>query len=251
MKTATPHLGVSSHTYFPIPRLAEQLIGRSLLSTGKDLFRCDDVDIIYKMGTDYDTFLKPLSEFQRRIAIINAYRTDFQVPTCTAGFFNENSTYPHYIVPSKSKDEAYPSFLVASVLTKPNHDTLVSSVDSVCKRFVMSVKLDALGWEKYLVDVRDFIPLPGLSLPSFLAKKSRQKWQDFLAGNNNGIVRSKEILHLMGESDQLHLPVGHQVMVANSKSDTYSKFTAKGQVVMDYFAKDIVEYLLHQENVKS
>jgi hypothetical protein len=114
----------------------------------------------------------------------------------------------------------------------------------------MSVKLDALGWEKYLVDVRDFIPLPGLSLPSFLAKKSRQKWQDFLAGNNNGIVLSKEILHLMGESDQLHVPVGHQVMVANSKSDTYSKFTAKGQVVMDYFAKDIVEYLLHQENDK-
>jgi len=37
--TATPHLGVSQHTYLPIPRLAETIIGTGMGATGRDLFR--------------------------------------------------------------------------------------------------------------------------------------------------------------------------------------------------------------------
>eukprot|EP00986_Skeletonema_menzelii_P021520 scaffold34815_cov97-Skeletonema_menzelii.AAC.1 len=37
--TATPHLGVSQHTYLPIPRLAETIIGAGMGATGRDLFR--------------------------------------------------------------------------------------------------------------------------------------------------------------------------------------------------------------------
>ncbi len=37
--TATPHLGVSRHTYLPIPRIAEKLIGTGMGTTGRDLFR--------------------------------------------------------------------------------------------------------------------------------------------------------------------------------------------------------------------
>ena len=37
--TATPHLGVSQHTYLPIPRLAETIIGTGMGVTGRDLFR--------------------------------------------------------------------------------------------------------------------------------------------------------------------------------------------------------------------
>ena len=37
--TATPHLGVSRHTYVPIPRIAEAIIGTGMGRTGRDLFR--------------------------------------------------------------------------------------------------------------------------------------------------------------------------------------------------------------------
>lgn len=42
--TATPHLGVASHTYLPVPRFAERAIGRVLDITGMDLFRVDAAD---------------------------------------------------------------------------------------------------------------------------------------------------------------------------------------------------------------
>lgn len=197
------------------------------------------------MGTNYEMYLKPLSEFQRRIAMINVYRTDFQVPTCTAGFFDKNSSYPHYI--SKKPFEEIkdrPSFIVASVKTRPDHNVLLSSIESSSKNFIMSVKLDSLGWEKYLIDVRDLIPTPSFSLPSLFAMKSRQNWNDFLSKNENDYVESKDLMKLMDQSDQMHIPVGHQVMVADSKSELISKFTSKGRVVMDYLAKDIVRSLV-------
>lgn len=36
--TATPHLGISQHTYLPLPRSAENLVAQALGSTGKDLY---------------------------------------------------------------------------------------------------------------------------------------------------------------------------------------------------------------------
>lgn len=39
LTTATPHLGVSQHTYLPLPRIAETIIGSGMGITGTDLFR--------------------------------------------------------------------------------------------------------------------------------------------------------------------------------------------------------------------
>ena len=36
--TATPHLGISRHTYFPLPRSAENVVANALGTTGKDLY---------------------------------------------------------------------------------------------------------------------------------------------------------------------------------------------------------------------
>jgi hypothetical protein len=36
--TATPHLGISRHTYFPLPRSAENMVANAMGNTGKDLY---------------------------------------------------------------------------------------------------------------------------------------------------------------------------------------------------------------------
>ena len=247
--TATPHLGVASHTFLSIPRSLEHFISRTLKATGRDLFRTDENDLIYKMSTDYDTFLRPLSLFRKRIAYVNAFRTDFQVPTSTAAFLSKNSTYPHAIDENTDKP-----FLVAIAHTDANHDILKekNSKEQMSHKHtqaMMSTKLDALGWEKVFIDVRAFIPIPGIALPSFLKKSSRQKWDDFIKSQVSGgderkkQVESRDLERMMSGSDRIDIPVGHQVMVANSKSKSYSKFTEKGRPVMDYLACWMVKEL--------
>jgi len=240
--TATPHLGVASNTFLPIPRTLEHGISRIMNLTGRDLFRTDDIDIIYQMSTDYDTFLKPLSLFQKRIAFANAFQTDFQVPTSTAAFLSSESTYPHLI----EKDVDHP-FIVAVARTEENLDVLKEKIEEriPCKIHAMSVKLDALGWQKVFVDVRDYSPLPGIARPSFLTTGSRQKWNDFMSGvdRRKKQVESRDLLRSLSGSDRFVIPVGHQIMVANSKNQRYSRFTAKGRPVMDYLANWMVKDL--------
>ena len=258
--TATPHLGCASHTFVSIPRVLEQVIGRTLKDTGKDLFRIDSDDLIYQMCTDYELYLKPLSLFRKRIAYVNAFRTDFQVPTGTAAFLSRHSTYPHSIqCVDEESDHPYPPFIVAVANTDVNHDILREENPVQGKKHAMSVKLDASGWEKVFVDVRDYIPTPGFALPSFMKKNSRSRWNQFITskgvkgvGDGDGDdeklklvqVQSRELEKLMKGSDRFEIPVGHQVMVANSKSEAYSSFTKGGRPVMDHMAQQMVKILL-------
>jgi hypothetical protein len=295
----------------------ERIVGRTLQSTGRDLFRIvpldsnrkveregksqerererEEEDLIYTMSTNYEMFLRPLEMFRKRVAYVNAFRTDFQVPTGTAAFLSRKSSYPHVICGSDGSytvnggdddddDSVHPDFVVAVAETTPNHNVLVedcnySSDDAAnlgtiqCKVHAMSVKLDALGWTKVFVDVRDFIPLPGIPLPSFLTRGSRERWNEFLNSLEEmedderkdrydlpgqtkkamkektkklKIVSSKDLEYFMSWSDRLNVPVGHQVMVANSKNPNYSSFTSRGRPVMDYFAKWLVKNLYCQ-----
>lgn len=93
--TAAPHLGISQHTYVPLPRAAEFVVAQGMKETGRDFFRFTKVleDLFCQ-----DYFLNPLSSFQQRIAYINVYGTDFQVPTATAAFWAPGSDSPHYRV---------------------------------------------------------------------------------------------------------------------------------------------------------
>ncbi len=271
--TATPHLGVASNTFLPIPRALEHIIGRTLKTTGMDLFRMDANDLIYQMCTDYELYLKPLAKFQKRIAYINAFRTDFQVPTGTAAFLNQNSTYPHSIQVGRCKEEGErseeekcgddPNFVVAVANTRANEDVMREELtEKLSRKHVMSIKLDASGWEKVFIDVREYIPLPGFAFPSFMKKSSRQKWNEFLqskvsVGEGDGEekkqgelfvnVQSKELEKFMTGSDRIDVPVGHQVMVANSKSDAYSNFTKNGRPVMDDLSRKMVKWLFRSQ----
>lgn len=101
LTTATPHLGISQHTYVPLPRAAEFILAKGMKETGRDFFRFTPVleDLFCK-----DYFLDPLSNFQQRIAYINVYGTDFQVPTATAAFWAPDSDSPHHRVKHPTED---------------------------------------------------------------------------------------------------------------------------------------------------
>lgn len=266
--TATPHLGCKSQTFLPLPRIAEKVIGSTLSTTGKDLFRLDTDDLIYQMSTDYDRFLLPLSSFRKRLCYANAFSTDFQVPTCTAGFLDGQSHFPHTILnhsDGTSIKENKESFVVASFETKRDEDMMIQGGREMMKqkmkntqdeqdehyRLLMSNKLDSLGWEKVFIDVRNEIPTPGLTIPPWFVKNKRGAWKEFIdsADSSSGDgrqVSSQDLVRFMTGSDQIQFPLGHTVMVANSKSEFYANLNSGGRPVMDKLAKELIQYIIEE-----
>ena len=411
--TATPHLGVSRHTYLPIPRIAETIIGTGMGKTGEDLFRLnsdktnidgglkngglmehvgrgvrrlsalrssnnlkddnaeeeaedgdinnditnnysDEIDnqqdeeemecIIHNMCTS-EKYLTPLRNFRQRIAYANVYGTDFQVPTLTAAFLNEKSGVGHFVVGSRDlqsssngsedrgieekkeeedtdgevqvathkrelsehredatddKKDAFPPFIVAVVRTEkqtqPQSPTKAHYIDDATaddELLQMSQSLDALGWTKVFIDVRDRIPVPGLAKPAWLkgpygslddlirerkglkfdslhqshtnialstdtgaatvdnaseeSSKATPKVQVDDTTDEQCILTSQELAASTNSGDSFHFPLGHTVMVANSKSEQYSKLNSQGRPVMDRLAENMVESVLEFE----
>ncbi|KAL7533086.1 hypothetical protein ACHAXR_005032 [Thalassiosira sp. AJA248-18] len=376
--TATPHLGVSRHTYLPIPRIAETIIGTGLGTTGRDLFRLnsekdiasaaaggiaggiangvrrlsalrpkgeggvvgdkenpdatnnemisnddeDEMECIIRNMCLQDKYLMPLRSFRRRIAYANAYGTDFQVPTETAAFLNAKSGVGHFVIASRDlpsageggedvglaegssteskrenggtveddtdEKEEVPPFIVAVVRTeiqsqpqspsptKPNRDL----ADELLR---MSQSLDALGWTKVFIDVRDRIPVPGFAKPAWLrpqcgslddliheraklsfaslAQQSQSVTSNADAGDGAAtksppkvetseelcILTSQELAQHTKDGDSINFPLGHTVMVANSKSEQYSKLNSQGRPVMDKLAEDMIHDVLEFE----
>ena len=190
--TATPHLGISQHTYVPLPRAAEFVVAQGMKETGRDFFQFTPVleDLFCK-----DYFINPLASFQKRIAYINVYGTDFQVPTATAAFWAVDSDSPHYRVKHSSEDNdidaestsfdsesiSTPSIPKAIVMTLTTPRCLEPKMEGgdlgeekkgeegdseeAEKKTVgeglfasWSKRLDRLGWTKVLVDVREDVP---------------------------------------------------------------------------------------------
>jgi len=333
--TATPHLGISQHTYLPIPRLAETIIGTGMGATGRDLFRLnadamndgaaakvnaaaaktvkrlssfrilqgsnaninveneDESDCVIRNMCLDEEFLVPLRNFRQRIAYANAYGTDFQVPCQTAAFLNDNSGVCHFLIGGRcltndgglgenaeegaerkrSSDEegdaeegAVPPFVVAVLRTDQQSQTQsparklsgqnVASDDLL----QMSQSLDALGWTKVFVDMRDSIPVPGLRKPSWMCTnslddliKQREGVNDVSEGegsdeaknksrgtNTSRLLTSQDLSRSTAAGDSINVPLGHTVMVANSKSEAYKQMNFQGRPVMDKLAHDIV-----------
>ncbi|KAL7545444.1 hypothetical protein ACHAWF_008791 [Thalassiosira exigua] len=442
--TATPHLGVSRHTYLPIPRIAETIIGAGMGATGRDLFRLNsekdlasaaadgvvtaaaggakavaggagavggavgvavgsgvsaavgavggvvgagarvlpaplhpkrletaegdadrleavegegdaEVDADADMTNDdagatndneapssedelpidgeddneelrcvirdmclQERYLSPLRNFRTRVAYANAYGTDFQVPTGTAAFLNDKSGVGHFVVasrdisprpdkgseekgePSNNGDdntgeerrEEVPPFIVAVVRTERQSQPQSPTKPDGDGRYPdellrMSQSLDALGWTKVFVDVRDRIPVPGLAKPGWLQPRcgslddlirerrgltfaslsppsgdedgaggeSAQSTADGATGpsppaeasGGECILTSQELAQSTYAGDTLHFPLGHTVMVANSKNEKYSQLNSQGRPVMDKLAEDLVDSVLEFE----
>jgi hypothetical protein len=368
--TATPHLGVSRHTYLPIPRIAEKLIGTGMGTTGRDLFRLNsekdpptgsgsgngasslrgettflpsEVDaelndsgddaVVSEQLTTYgdddeemeciirnmclqEKYLSPLRNFRRRIAYANVYGTDFQVPTVTAAFLNERSGVGHFVVASREvsstghgrggvkqganssnesgqEQESLPSFIVAVVRTEEQAQRQSPSNSGCCdatakpsdELLQMSQSMDALGWTKVFIDVRDRIPFPGVARPAWLRPRhdslddlirkrirlqlpstnndvklsasSKRKASDDTASSkslpttvdtcNDCILTSQDLAQSTQVGDSIHFPMGHTVMIANAKNEKYSEWNRLGRPVMDRLAQDLVKNILEFE----
>lgn len=160
--TATPHLGVASLTYFPLPRIGEVAMAHTMGQTFRDIFRVND--LMRRMAT-LSHFLGPMKLFRQRIAYANAYGTDFPVPVHTAAFLHDESDYPHHFVENRMQQtivEEYADLCIATLHTPPQHDNHSDDNFVVAKDHdelaVMSRSLDALGWRKVFVDPRKIVP---------------------------------------------------------------------------------------------
>ena len=141
----------------------------------------------------------------------------------------------------------------------------------------MSQSLDALGWTKVFIDVRDRIPVRGLAKPAWLRpqigslddlirEREKLQFQSLQSSVTNGdsttgraskssltietsecILTSQELAQSTHAGDSINFPLGHTVMVANSKNEGYSKLNSQGRPVMDKLAEDMVDSVLRFE----
>jgi len=262
--TATPHLGISKHTYLPLPRLAEIGVAHSMGRTGKDLFRCND--LVKSMATS-PKYLKPLGSFRKRIAYANAFGTDFPVPVGTAAFLSDQSTYPHYFVEANDNDDDCGvvmddnGLVIATMHTPPNRLTpngegLLLDKKSEDDLVQMSNALDSLGWKKVFVDVRKEIPF-GVSLPrnlsrNFLSQSDHgnseviNKKLEELKAQKGVSVESRMLKEAISapvplSQSRLSLPLGHNMICAVSRSRMSTYMNKGGRPVVDSLAKELVE----------
>lgn len=203
--TATPHLGIAGHTFFPIPRTAEIGVAHAMGDTGRDLFRLND--LMKRMATTNE-FLQPLRAFRKRIAYANAYATDFPVPVRTAAFLSESSSYPHHFVVDDGHGDdkvvvddkivVDDNGLVIATLHTPaqplDNDKCFVNGEENDDLVEMSRSLDSLGWKKVFIDVRNVIPrIPLPSLPTALSRISRRSSSDNSeAGASENIDKENE-----------------------------------------------------------
>mmetsp|Transcript_13515 Transcript_13515/g.24800 ORF Transcript_13515/g.24800 Transcript_13515/m.24800 type:complete len:249 (+) Transcript_13515:838-1584(+) len=141
----------------------------------------------------------------------------------------------------------------------------------------MSQSLDALGWTKVFIDVRDRIPVRGLAKPAWLRpqigslddlirERAELQFQSLQSSVTNDdstttnagdaskssltietsecILTSQELAQSTHAGDSINFPLGHTVMVANSKNEGYSKLNSQGRPVMDKLAEDMIDSVL-------
>jgi hypothetical protein len=210
---STPHLGLQNQYNLPVlgnPKSLEPLVANLLQRTGRDLFRLDDdndQDIIKNLACDAK-FLEPLGNFHRRIAYANAYGTDLLVPTATAVFLEGAAESPHVLV----EQSAAPFPRV--VFETPQKEVSTSGATTTDGSSYLSRRLDALGWTKVFWDLRDIFESE---------RGSHQEQQPVvLAAADQIILTSRDLIDTFC-ADPLHVrqPLGHTMMVANSKNAIY------------------------------
>jgi hypothetical protein len=106
----------------------------------------------------------------------------------------------------------------------------------------MSQSLDALGWKKVFIDVRETIPIR-LPLPNLTKLSSRNIFGKSVNASNmffqkqpgqTGVFESGELAQALSLPDKvMAFPVGHNMMVAFSRTPLSSYFNRGGRPVVD------------------
>jgi Putative serine esterase (DUF676) len=288
--TATPHLGVASHTFLPLPRRAEIGVAHAMGQSGKDLFRVNG--LLHTMATD-DRFMDPLAGFRKRTAYANAYGTDFPVPAATAAFLHANSSYPHHVVetsissllnsdadgPERADkafcDDGEKKLVIATLETpaQPNRraaikKSMADDVDTLeAELALMSLSLDSLGWKKVFVDMRKEVPrivVPKSLVKVKLRRRSNSDTEDTSSESSTSSDRSSEAetsattttttksttvsskdvaaaVTALPDVVGLYWPLGHNMIVAFSRSRWSTYMNKAGRPVVDGLAKELVD----------
>lgn len=225
-------------------------------------------------------FIEPLGSFRKRIAYANAYGTDFPVPAETAAFLSDQSTYPHHFSmeePENDDDDSCvvvdeSGLVIATLHTPPGQASSCLNEEHEDELVQMSTNLDALGWTKRFVDIRKEVPR--IAIPrsfseslqkrvSMLSKstgdlvgaaadeqRKEEEEEDLTKSlhelKQQKVVESRDVaksvkLDANDPYHRLHLPVGHNMMVAFSRSRLSTYMNKGGRPVVDALAKELVE----------
>lgn len=242
--TCTPHLGVSQHTYIRLPRMVEAPIARVMQTTGRDLFRFSQV--IEEM-TIQSKYIDPLLAFDQRVAYINIYGTDFQVPTATAAFWADTDSVHEQdvTVATNEPSASMPSSILMQLTTPQRPSTLTQernakeSSSGTTTSNHLSQQLDHLGWTKVLVDVREHLPM--------MSWTERNKEERPLQAAS---FTARELLERYARRGRFQtFPLGHTVLVANAKDALNRYLTKGGQPIMDHLASSMMAKLLTETKV--
>jgi hypothetical protein len=115
-------------------------------------------------------------------------------------------------------------------------------------------RLDAMGWTKVLVDVRQHLfrlpwplcryprPSPPSSSSSFSAQDNTIRVTLFDATRQ--LVTSRQLVASQLQSHYCHVPFGHTVLVANAKNSIYRHLNKGGKPIMERLARKLVQELL-------
>jgi Putative serine esterase (DUF676) len=244
--TNAPHLGCKDAVHVKLSRGVQYFFEHFLVATldrsGKDLMRHNkDIETL---ATD-DKYVRPLREFEKRLAFANSFRTDFRVATGTAAFLSPDSDSVHQIIPSYTDN--FP-FAVHAVSTKRQEQPRaeVSPEMPSCENPWMRdhcEQLDSMGWIKVFCDVRS--ELPSVKLPFSRARHSAP--QDISTESQAGYCTSAQLHQKFCHDDPVtrgkwFAPFAHQVLTANETKKIGGQSLAKRGMP---FVKEFAIRIMH------
>jgi hypothetical protein len=92
------------------------------------------------------------------------------------------------------------------------------------------------------------LPEPDTPLDDLIHSRGYKKDNDASEAAKEVLtVTSSELIQSTNAGETVHFPMGHTVMVANSKSDAYTRLNFQGRPVMDKLAEDMLIDVLQFE----
>jgi len=243
--TSSPHLGVSQETFVELPKWIEPYVATAMQQqTMNDLFGTHNSTVVMDMchstsnnaaadspkNNNNRDYLYPLQQFRKRIAVANAYNTDFLVSVSSAAFLSSDSNSVHHHQDHNTttattmrlmKNMEHVALQVTTpTTTRDDEDDDDNQNSSTCVN-----SLDRLGWHKIFMDTRTI-------LPSWL-QLSTPKLKTQLS------YTSKELQTQFKRYGTL-LPIAHPLNMANSRTGWYRSMTKSGQPIMDALAELLI-----------
>jgi hypothetical protein len=285
--TATPHLGVAGHTFVPLPRSAEIGVAHAMGDTGKDLFRLNDLLKTMATSPEFleplGSFRKRIAyanafgtDFPvpaQTAAFLN------EASTYPHHFLDDDNLDPDQDGDQLVVDD---NGLVIAILHTPVKDKDESKEDSATEVLEpveqnatselvqMSTSLDALGWKKVFIDVRK--EMPNIAIPKSFRRlningtnsnnssgtpgdgemdDSSERLRQIDLLRQRGVVGSRDVAAAVTApmfEEKLHWPVGHNMMVAFSRSRWSTYMNKGGRPVVDSLAKELVQDIFTWNN---